>query len=140
MAIADDQLGLTEEREAFLRATPHAVVATIQPDGRPQLTPNWYLWDGQRFWVSTLDWTIKVRNLKRDPRVTLCMDTGVRRTQYAQVFGTAEVIEGDVREQTLELIRKYESEEADVLTHWEGIKENRVLIVITPERIQWRYD
>ena len=128
------------ERKALLRTTPNAIVATIMPDGRPQLTPNWYLWDGERFWVSTLDWTVKVRNVRRDPRVTLCIDPATPRANYAQVFGTAEIIEGDVREQTLELIRKYKPDEGDAVAHWEGIKEDRVLLVVTPERIQWRYD
>lgn len=131
---------LTEKQQAFLRERPHAVVATIMPDGRPQLTPNWYLWDGERFSVSTLDWTIKVKNAKRDPRVTLCIDGPERRTNYVQVFGTAEVIEGDVREGTLDLIRKYEQAEEDAIAHWEGIKEDRVLLVVTPERFQWRYE
>jgi PPOX class probable F420-dependent enzyme len=131
---------LTDERDAFLRLTPHTIVATIQPDGQPQLTPNWYLWDGERFWISTLADTIKVRNVKRDPRVTLCMDAGTRRANYVQVFGTGEVLEGDVREMTLELIRKYEHEEAAALAHWEGIKDDRVLIVVTPTHMQWRYE
>jgi len=30
--------------------------------------------------------------------------------------------------------------EADAQAHWEGIKDDRVLIVVTPERFQWRYD
>ena len=131
---------LTEAQTTFLRERPHAIVATIMSDGRPQLTPNWYLWDGERFWISTLDWTVKVKNAKRDPRVTLCIDGPSRRTNYVQVFGTAEVQEGDVREGTLDLIRKYETTEEAALQHWEDIKEDRVLIVVTPERFQWRYD
>jgi PPOX class probable F420-dependent enzyme len=131
---------LTEKQQAFLRERPHAVVATIMSDGRPQLTPNWYLWDGERFSISTLDWTVKVKNAKRDPRVTLCIDGPERRTNYVQVFGTAEVVEGDVREGTLDLIRKYEPVEADAIAHWEGIKEDRVLLYVTPERFQWRYE
>jgi PPOX class probable F420-dependent enzyme len=138
--MGDTTATLTENQQAFLRERPHAVVATIMPDGRPQLTPNWYLWDGERFSVSTLDWTVKVKNAKRDPRITLCIDGPERRTNYVQVFGTAEVIEGDVREGTLDLIRKYEKAEEDALAHWEGIKEDRVLIVVTPERFQWRYE
>jgi PPOX class probable F420-dependent enzyme len=134
------QRALTPAQEAFLRERPHAIVATLMPDGRPQLTPNWYLWDGRRFWVSTLDWTVKVRNARRDPRVTLCIDGPDRRTNYVQVFGTTEVVEGDVRERTLDLIRKYEPVEADAVAHWEGIKDDRVLLVVTPERFQWRYD
>ena len=131
---------LTPEHEAFLNSQPHAIVATIQPDGVPQLTPNWYWWDGERFWISTLDWTVKVRNLKRDPRITLCIDTGKRRENYVQVFGTAEVIEGDVKAITLDLIRKYEPTEEASQRHWEDIKEDRVLIAVTPTRMQWRYD
>jgi len=131
---------LTAAQMTFLRERPHAIVATIMADGRPQLTPNWYLWDGERFWVSTLDWTVKVRNARRDRRVTLCIDGTDRRTNYVQVFGTAEVVVGDVRERTLDLIRKYEPVEADAQAHWEGIKEDRVLIVVTPDRYQWRYD
>ena len=45
---------LTEAQKTFLHERPHAIVATIMPDGRPQLTPNWFCWDGERFWVSTL--------------------------------------------------------------------------------------
>jgi len=52
----------------------------------------------------------------------------------------AEVVEGGVKERTLELIRKYEPIEEDAQKHWEDIKEGRVLIVVTPERFQWRYD
>ena len=86
----------------------------------PQLTPNWYLWDGEAFWISTLDWTVKVRNVKRDPRATICIDSNVRRGDYVQVFGTADVVEGDVREGTLALIRKYEPTEEASLAHWES--------------------
>ena len=136
----DTHAPLTPAQTAFLRERPHAIVATIMLDGRPQLTPNWYFWDGTRFWVSTLDWTVKVKNARRDPRVTLCIDGPDRATNYVQVFGQAEVVEGDVRERTLDLIRKYEPVEADALAHWEGIKADRVLLVLTPDRFQWRYD
>jgi PPOX class probable F420-dependent enzyme len=135
-----DPLGLTPKHVEFLKTQAHAIVATIQPDGMPQLTPNWYWWDGERIWISTLDWTVKVKNLKRDPRITLCIDAGKRRANYVQVFGTAEVIEGDVRETTLDLIRKYEPTEEESQRHWEEIKEDRVLIAVTPTRMQWRYD
>ncbi len=139
MSASDDPLDLTPGHVAFLREQHHAVIATIQPDGQPQLTPNWYWWDGERIWISTLDWTVKVRNVKRDPRVTLCIDSGKRRENYVQIFGTAEVIEGDVRATTMDLIRKYEPIEEDAVRHWEGIKKDRVLIAVRPARMQWRY-
>src|SRR4029079_7141021 len=89
--MGDTTADLTEAQQTFLREQPHAIVATLMKDGRPQLTPNWYLWDGERFWVSTLDWTIKVKNAKRDPRITLCIDGSGRRDEHRPAFGTAGV-------------------------------------------------
>jgi len=134
---------LSDERRRLLEETDDAIVGTIQPDGRPQMTPNWYLWDGEAFVVSTLDWTVKVRNVRRDDRVTLCIDPTEKadgRADYVQVFGRCELIEGDVREDTLELIRKYRDTEAEAVAHWERVAPNRVLMRIVPERWQWRFE
>ena len=79
-----------------------------QPDGQAPADAQLVSLGRRAVWVSTLGWTVKVKNAKRDPRVTLCIDGPSRRTNYVQVFGTAEVVEGDVRERTLDLIRKYE--------------------------------
>ncbi len=39
--------------EAFLAQPRNVMVAAIRRDGRPQMTPNWFLWDGSRFYIST---------------------------------------------------------------------------------------
>ncbi len=44
-----------------------------------------------------------------------------------------------MRAVTLDLIRKYEPDEETAQRHWEEIKEDRVLIKVTPLRWQWRY-
>ena len=96
------------ERQAeFLATTPNVTVATIRPSGLPQLTPNWFLWTGSVFLISTAESTVKVRNLRNDPRIVLCVDD-VASGDYVQVTGVARLIEGEaVREPTLELCRKY---------------------------------
>ena len=38
---------------AFLAEPRNAVVAGTRDDGRPHATPNWFHWDGARFYVST---------------------------------------------------------------------------------------
>ena len=130
---------LTPAQEQFLLTMPHAIVATIRKDGTPQLTPTWYLWDGAAFIISTLTWTRKYNNLKRDPRVTLCIDGFQRHTQYVQVSGTAEIVEGDVAEATKAIIRKYEPDEETTQRHWDEAKADRVIIRLRPDRWQWRY-
>jgi len=48
----------------FFARCRNAIVATNGVAGLPQLTPNWYLWDGERFLVCTARNTAKVRNLR----------------------------------------------------------------------------
>jgi PPOX class probable F420-dependent enzyme len=127
------------ERQAeFLAAMPDAIVATIQPDGLPQLTPNWYLWIDGRFWIAISGRTVKARNLRRDPRIVLCIDDPAS-GDYVQVTGTAELIEGEAaRDQTIELCRKYMTE-AEVGPHWDSLVADspRVLVIVHPDRFQW---
>jgi hypothetical protein len=41
--------------ETFLAEPRNVIVAGIRKDGRPHLSPNWFLWDGAHFFVSTTD-------------------------------------------------------------------------------------
>jgi PPOX class probable F420-dependent enzyme len=127
-----------ERQAAFLGSMPNVIVATIRRDGRPQLTPNWYLWTGEEFWISTSAGTAKTHNLGRDPRIVLCIDDPAS-GDYVQVTGTATVITGAaVRDFTIALIRKYR-EEPDVVPHWDTIsaEAEQVMIVVRPERFLW---
>ena len=58
----------------------NVVVAGIRRDGRPHLSPNWFCWDGQRFYVSTTRSRVKYAIFRRDPRAQLLVDdsTGFR--------------------------------------------------------------
>jgi PPOX class probable F420-dependent enzyme len=127
------------ERQAWILANmPNVIVATVRRSGLPQVTPNWYLWTGQEFWISTPASTAKTHNLRRDPRIVLCIDEPVS-GDYVQIIGTATIIEGPaVREPTIELIRKYR-EEPDVIPHWETIStaSECVLIAVKPSQFLW---
>ncbi|MEP6637739.1 MAG: PPOX class F420-dependent oxidoreductase [Chloroflexota bacterium] len=129
----------TAERQAeFLATTPNVVVATIRPDGLPQLTPNWYLWTGEVFWISTAAATVKTRNLRLDPRIVLCLDD-VPSGDYVQVTGAATLIEGDAaREPTLELCRKYMAAD-EVEAHWASLLATgpQLIIEVSADRWQW---
>lgn len=77
----------------FLRDNHRAVMATFRSDGRPQLSPVLCAVDAQgRVVVSTREPAVKVRNLERDPRVSLCVLTNRFFGDWVQVEGTAEII------------------------------------------------
>jgi PPOX class probable F420-dependent enzyme len=69
-----------EKIEAFLAEPRNIMVAGTRKDGRPQVTPNWFVWDGEYFYVSTTRGRAKYKIFRRDPRAELVVDdsTGFR--------------------------------------------------------------
>jgi PPOX class probable F420-dependent enzyme len=131
------RVGQVEDREAFLRRMPNAIVACHRREAAPNLAPLWFLWTGEEFWISTLTWTARVKNLRRDPRMSLCIDDPVS-GDYVTAYGRVEIVEDDtVKERTLAVIRKYRVEE-DVLPHWNRIADNRVILALKPDQMVWR--
>ena len=60
--------------EAFLAEPRNVIVAGIRKDGRPHLSPNWFFWDGEHFYVSTTRKRAKYTIFRRDPRAQLLID------------------------------------------------------------------
>lgn len=58
----------------FLNERHFAVVATINEDGSPHQTVVWYELQGDRIMMNTRVGRVKERNLKRDPRISFCVE------------------------------------------------------------------
>ena len=82
------------EIAAFLAETRHAVMATTGGDGTAQLSPVWYLYRDGKFYVGVDPRSTKCRDIRRDPRVTICVDGGYPDARYVTIRGNAEIIEG----------------------------------------------
>lgn len=122
--------------EAFLAEPRNVVVAGIRRDGRPHLSPNWFYWDGQRFYVSTTRSRVKYAIFRRDPRAQLLADdsTGFR---AVLVPATAEIREDIVAElPRFRAIReKHGLAVPDDDEHLRALTaEGRVLLAFTPDR------
>jgi PPOX class probable F420-dependent enzyme len=61
-----------------LRTETIVWLSTLQPDGRPHLTPIWFCWVHDRVWICTNASAVKARNISRDPRVSLCLQDGMK--------------------------------------------------------------
>ncbi|MFF0813739.1 PPOX class F420-dependent oxidoreductase [Rhodococcus sp. NPDC003318] len=62
--------------EVLARANP-AVITTLRSDGAPVSAATWYLWEDGRILVNMDDGRVRLRHLRRDPRVTLTvLDSG----------------------------------------------------------------
>lgn len=96
MSVLDDAA-----RDA-LSAGHLAHLATVNPDGSPQVTVVWVGIDGDEIVSAHLRRSQKVRNVERDPRVTVSLVTGGRNEigldHYLTVRGRASVQEGGAAE------------------------------------------
>lgn len=122
--------------DAFLAEPRNAVVIGVRKDGRPHATPNWFLWEDGRFYVSTTRSRAKYRVFTSDARSQLVIDdsTGFR---YVIVEGTAEVsedLEGGLGHfERLRAKHGRGGQSRDDLRA-EMERDGRVLLVITPSK------
>ena len=129
------ELGTARE---FLRAHHRAVLATSRADGRPQLSPVAATVDDEgRVLISTREAAIKTRNLRRDPRASLCVLNDGFFGEWIQVEGTAEIISlPDAMEILVSYYRGVGGEHPD----WDEyrsvmVSDRRVLMALTVERV-----
>jgi len=68
-----------------------AVLVTLDADGSPVPTPIWYLYRDGVFYFRTASNAIKTENIRRDPRVSICVQDERAPYKSVSVRGTAEV-------------------------------------------------
>ena len=98
-----------QDTEAYLSAPHVAQFATVRPDERPHLAPVWFKWEGERAYVMCGGNAVKVRNIVRNPAVTLSVANDERPYKYVALEGTAEVL----REDSADTVRR-------ICVHYEG--------------------
>lgn len=102
---------MNEEVRRVLKSDALAHVATIDDDGRPHVTLAWVGVEDGEVVLATLSDQRKLRNVRRDPRVTISIETartnemGLR--EYLVVYGSGRVTEGGAPELLQELARTY---------------------------------
>jgi PPOX class probable F420-dependent enzyme len=77
----DNYLDLLQQKKAF------AGLATIMPDGTPQVTPVWFDYHGRRVRVNTAKGRVKARNLKPGAAVALAIMDPDNPYRYVQIRG-----------------------------------------------------
>lgn len=99
----------------LLSSTAVAMVGTIGKRGEPQVTPLWFLWDGQRVRMSLVDGRQKLRNLQRNPLISVVIVDPARPTYYLELRGRIDDLVPDP-DLALEkaIARKYAGEWVDV--------------------------
>jgi PPOX class probable F420-dependent enzyme len=111
-----------------------AFLATTGPDAAPQVNPTWYRWDPttERLLVSLTTARQKYRNLRRDPRLAVCIPDPTNPYRYLELRGVAERIEPDRDRRFINaLTKRYVGIDEHTL---DGPDDVRVVVHIVPRQ------
>ena len=124
---------LPEELLDLLRRPSPCFVATLMPDGSPQLTQTWVTTDGEHIVINIVDGMQKARNIRRDPRVAVNVvdpdDPGRFYAVRGRVIATTTV---GGAESIDAISQKYLGRP---YPNFRGVPETRVLVTIEAEAI-----
>ena len=88
-----------EIKDFLLQGTFTGKLGTINKDGTPHVVPIWYTVDGEdNIIFNTSDKSVKVKNIRRDNRVRLCVDDQTPLFSFVTINGIAEIISNEPSE------------------------------------------
>ncbi|MEU2285063.1 PPOX class F420-dependent oxidoreductase [Streptomyces sp. NPDC013178] len=116
---------------ALLDGRNFASVATLGPDGAPQNSVVWIKREGDTVLFSSIDRRQKVRNLRRDPRISLTVFDLANPYTSVEIRGTAEILPDEDKRLPHELAHKY----LGIDPPEEKEDEVRVIIRVVPRKV-----
>jgi PPOX class probable F420-dependent enzyme len=128
----------SEELKKVLDSPVFVQIATIQPDGSPQVSPVWVKRDGEELLISTTVDRRKTLNLQRDPRVTVVVQPADQPYTYAEIRGTVTLTTEGGRELIDELAHKYVGKSYSAFNPEAHKDAERVVVRVTPQKVAGR--
>jgi PPOX class probable F420-dependent enzyme len=110
-----------------------ANLATVMPDGSPQVTPVWFDWDGSHIRINSAKGRVKDRNMRRTPKVALAILDPDNPYRHLAVRGrVVEMTEQGADDHIDALAKKYLGQDR---YPYRRPGEVRVIYRIQPERV-----
>ena len=124
---------LNDEQKKFLLDKNFVNLATLMKDGSPQVTPVWVDFDGKHVLVNSEQKRVKVRNMKRDPRVGLAVFDMTNPYNFIEIRGRVVDITPDGAADHIDkMAKKYMGQDK---YPFNGPGDVRVIIKIEAEKV-----
>ena len=126
-----------EYREFLLRGTKTGKLATVRKDGRPHVVPVWFYLDGDTLLFTTGGESLKYKNMKRDPRVSITIDDQTPPYSYVMIEGTVSFSEdpGEILHWATRIGGRYMGEDRAEAYGKRNSAPGEVIVRIKPTRI-----
>lgn len=132
-----------KKRDEFLKDQKILRLATIGKNKTPHIAPVWYRYSGKKFYIGTNTKTKKAQNVKKNNKVSCCVDVGVNAPNIYGVLvqGNANLITDNSKVKTIakKILSRYfktlENKSAKEL-----LNDTDCIIEIVPEKFTvWNY-
>ena len=127
----------------FLKSQKILRLATIDPSGNPHIVPVWYMYDNDKFYVGTNTKTRKAKNIKKNSKISFCIDIGIKSPDIIGVMGIGRAklilspdrVELLAKKILLRYFKNLKNQSAQQL-----LNQTDCIIEITPKKISnWKY-
>ena len=131
------------KRDEFLKSQKILRLSTIDKNKTPHIVPVWYVYSAKKFYIGTNTKTQKAKNVKRNKRVSCCVDVGINAPNIYGVMiqGNANLILEYTKVKTI--ARKILSRYFNTLENKsakELLDDTDCIIEIVPEKFTvWNY-
>ena len=131
------------KNERFLKSQKILRLATIDSSGDPYIVPVWYRYTNGKFYIGTSTKTRKAKNIKKNSKVSFCVDIGIRSPDIVGVMGIGRarlilktgMVESLAKKILLRYFKSLKNKSAQQL-----LNQTDCVIEITPKRItDWKY-
>lgn len=127
-----------EYRRFMLDTVRTGKLATVRADGSPHVTPIWFDMEGDDLIFTTWEHSVKAANIRRDPRVSLCVDEEKPPFAYVMVEGTVAIVTPPLDEMlrwTTRISGRYMGSALAEAYGKRNAVEGELLIRLTPRKI-----
>jgi PPOX class probable F420-dependent enzyme len=123
---------IPDQFQDLLRKKAFAQLATLMPDGSPQVSPVWFDYDGQNILINSAKGRVKDQNMRRDSRVGLDIMDPDNPYRHLSIRGrVVDITEKGADDHIDKLTKKYIGQDK---YPYRGNGEVRVIYKIQPER------
>jgi len=131
------------KRDEFLKSQKILRLATVDKNNTPHIVPVWYIYSSKKIYIGTNTRTQKVNNLKKNKRVSFCVDIGIKAPNIFGVMGKGKanliLDKSKVKKMAIKILLRYFKNMKNK-SAIELLEDTDCIIEIIPEKISnWSY-
>jgi len=131
------EMNQNEINDFLSQGTKTGKLATVREDGRPHLAPIWFAWNEGKIIFCTGDGSVKGKNMRRNPQVSICVDDESPPYAFVIIQGTAKLHDNhkDLLKWNTIFARRYMGEKLAEVYGKRNAVEGSLLVEVTPTKM-----